>query len=68
MKRKRPDTRLDWRDPQMPVLRDYRMGNGERKTVVDPDYEQRYRAMLMQSNNAIPYTRDPTYDMKRKRK
>lgn len=67
-KRRVLDTRLDWRDPNMPVLREYRMANGTTRTVIDPDYERRYREMLMQSNNAIPYNRDPTYDLKRKRK
>ena len=41
-----PDTRLDWRDPEMPVLRKYRMGDGSTRIIVDPDYEYRYREML----------------------
>lgn len=60
------DDRLDWRDPQMPVLRDYRFGNGSRKTIVDPEYESRYREMLVASSPHIPWNCDPTYNMRRK--
>jgi hypothetical protein len=38
---------LDWRDPNMPVIRRYTMGNGEVREVVDPDYERRYREYLL---------------------
>lgn len=59
MKRKppRPDTRLDWRDPQMPVLRDYKMPDGSRKTEIDPDYERRYREHLM---NTVAVPKEPS--------
>lgn len=66
-----PDTRLSWRDPNMPVIRDYKMGNGERKTVIDADYEHRYREMLIATapQNQFPtFRNDPTYNLKRKRK
>lgn len=66
-----PDTRPNWRDPAMPVLRKYRMGDGSTKTVVDQDYERRYREMLIETApaDAFPNWRnDPTYDMKRKPK
>lgn len=46
-KRHPPDDRLDWRDPDMPVLRDYKMANGKIVNVVDPDYERRYREFMM---------------------
>lgn len=60
-RRQQPDTRLDWRDPQMPVLRDYKMDDGTLHTVVDPDYERRYRELLMATCIDPTYHSDPTY-------
>jgi hypothetical protein len=54
-----PDTRPDWRDPDMPVIRRYRMGNGTTRTEVDPDYERRYREMLMENGSPTPLHRRP---------
>lgn len=59
--------RPDWRDPDMPVQRDYRMGNGERKTEVDPAYESRYRAHLLSTSVQPGWREDPTYELKRKK-
>ena len=67
MKRAVPDNRPDWRDPEMPVIRDYRMANGTRKTEVDPDYEHRYREMLVSTSDNPSWRDDPTYNMKRKK-
>lgn len=61
------DTRPSWRDPDMPVLRDYKLGNGKRKTVVEPEYEREYRKMMQETSRALPWDSDPTYDLKRKR-
>ena len=58
--------RLDWRDPAMPVIRDYRMANGGRKTEVDPDYERRYREHLVEAAVQPSYRSDPTYNMRRR--
>lgn len=68
MKRRRlpPDTRLDWRDPNMPVLRNYLMANGETKTQIDADYEHRYRAHSVATSNYPSWRDDPTYNSKRK--
>ena len=67
-----PDTRPDWRDPDMPVIRNYVMANGTHKTTVDPDYEHRYREFLITLPNetsAHPHwCNDPTYNMKRNTK
>lgn len=70
MKRlRRPDHRPDWRDPNMPVMRDYLMGDGSTKTVVDQDYERRYREMLIETDTTHPsYKLDPTYNLKKQRK
>lgn len=65
MRRRKPDLRLSWRDPAMPVLRDYLMANGTKKIVVDAEYERRYREMLMQTTARPNYHNDPTYHMRR---
>jgi hypothetical protein len=62
------DRRPSWRDPNMPVIRDYRMGDGTTKVVVDPNYERRYREMLMETSAHPNYKLDPTYDLKKQRK
>jgi len=64
MRQKPEKPRLDWRDPSMPVLRDYKMRDGTTKTIVDPDYEQGYREHLMQTTSPINFPSwkdDPTY-------
>lgn len=68
MKRPRPDLRLPWRDPLMPVLRDYKMANGEVRNVIDPEYERRYREMLVQTSQEPSWKNDPTYDLKKQRR
>jgi hypothetical protein len=68
MKRLRPDLRPSWRDPNLPCIRDYRMGDGSRKIEVDQDYERRYREMLMETSAHPSYRNDPTYDLKKQRR
>lgn len=63
---KSPDG-TDWRDPDMPVYRNYRMGNGSVKEYVDPDYERRYREHLMKAAVQPNWQDDPTYHRKRRR-
>lgn len=68
MKRPRLDTRFNWRDPNMPVMRDYVMRDGSRKNVIDPDYEHRYREHMM---NAAPHPNwrsDPTYNLRKRKR
>lgn len=60
------DTRLDWRDPSMPVLRGYNMPDGSFRELIDPEYETRYRAHLMKQPGD-DYYNDPTYNLRRKR-
>lgn len=62
-----PDTRPDWRDPNMPLTRNYLMGDGSRKTNVDPEYERRFREMLVATSTEPSWRQDPTYNMRRKR-
>lgn len=66
MKRPKPYIApADWRSPNLPCIRDYRMGDGTTRTEIDPDYERRYREMLMQTSAHPNWKNDPTYDMKR---
>lgn len=67
MRRPRPDTRLSWRDPDMPVLRDYKMGDGSIKNIVDQDYERRYRDFMLNASPHLSYKDDPTYNLRKKR-
>lgn len=67
-RRRRPQPpRLDWRDPSMPVLRDYTMADGSHREIVDPDYERRYREHLLETTKYLTYDKDPTYNMRAKR-
>lgn len=63
-----PDTRPDWRDPNMPVIRRYTFGDGTTRTDIDPDYERRYREHLISIDSRPDYHRDPTYNMGKARK
>lgn len=65
MKRLPPDHRLKWNDPQMPVLRSYRMTDGSLRTIIDPEYERGYREFLMETTKHPSYKTDPTYDMRK---
>lgn len=56
----------DWRDPNMPVIRPYRMRDGTVKTLVDPDYEHRYRAHMMSAAEQPDWRNDPTYNLRKK--
>lgn len=68
LRRRHLDNRLSHRDPAMPVLRDYKMANGEVRNVIDPEYERRYREMLVQTSIEPSWKQDPIYHMKRKHK
>ena len=61
------DLRLSWRDPAMPVIRDYKMADGSRRIEVDPAYERRYREHLVSFAEQPSYKSDPTYNLKRGR-
>ena len=63
-----PDTRPNWRDPQMPCTRNYLMSDGTTKTAVDPEYERRFREVCMEINAHPTWRSDPTYDLKKQRK
>lgn len=67
MKRLRPDRRPRWNDPDLPCVRDYRMADGTRKQEVDPSYEQRYRAHMVQSSDTPSWRDDPTYNLRRRK-
>lgn len=65
-----PDTRLDWRDPNMPVLREMEFAFGVRRLVeVPPEEEQEYFAEKMRDRRPNPtaplWYDDDTYNLAR---
>jgi hypothetical protein len=60
------DSRPSWDTPFLHCVRDYRMGDGTRRTEIDPDYERRYREHLLQTTQAPSWHHDPTYSLRRK--
>jgi hypothetical protein len=60
--------RPNWRDPYMPVYRNYLMPNGTRRVEVDPDYEHRYREHMMLVADQPHWRKDPTYNLPQRRK
>lgn len=65
MKRQRlqPDTRLDWRDPDMPLLR--RQVDG-RYGAIEPHKIQEYYAKKIETCYYIEWKDDPTYNLRKK--
>lgn len=61
---------IDWRDPNMPVLRPWEFPDGSvGLKAIDPDEEKQYRATYGMNNPLhIHYRDDPTYRAKRKRR
>lgn len=51
----------------MPVIRKYRFGDGTLRTDIDPDYERRYREMLMETSAHPSFKNDPTYHMSKRK-
>lgn len=69
MKRHKPYLApADWRSPNLPCIRDYKLGNGKHLTEVTAEYEQQWRAILMQTSAHPGWRQDPTYNMKKGRK
>lgn len=64
-RRRAPDTRPHWSDPNLPCIRDYKMANGAKLTEVSPDYERRYREHLMEVSENPGWKRDPTYNLRK---
>lgn len=62
MKRKPPDTRLDWRDPDMPVLGKFGRPIDHRKMQTKSEL-----AMGLPESRFPTYKNDPTYDLRRKK-
>jgi len=50
----------------MPVMRDYKMADGSTRHIIDPDYEHRYREMLMTTAAQPSWRQDPTYNLRKK--
>ncbi len=60
------DRRPDWRDPNMPVTRDYVFADGSKVTSVDPEYERRLHEHHMRIPNVPHFSADPTYNLRKK--
>jgi len=62
MKRLSLDNRLNWRDPNMPVLR---LNNKHQMIEVDPDWIRQYYDQKINSPGygAPSWRNDPTYDI-----
>jgi hypothetical protein len=57
-----PDKRLNWRDPNMPVLRYMEFGWGEKRLVeVPPHEEQEYCASAIDLKAEPNWKKDPSY-------
>jgi hypothetical protein len=68
MKRPQPDLRPSWRDPNLPCICNYTMNDGRKLTEVSPEWEQEWRKICMEINQAPDWHNDPTYDLKKQRK
>ena len=55
----------NWRDPNMPVIRNHQMRDGRIIEEVDPDYERRYRQHMVETSDQPIWKDDPTYNSKR---
>lgn len=60
-RRKEPDKRLDWRNPDMPVLRAMDTGMEE----MTPEDESEYSRDVMRRSLEPTYRNDPTYNLGR---
>jgi hypothetical protein len=74
MRRRRnrePDTRLNWRDPDMPVLRPWedRWGKVYIREI-PPEEESEYCTSMVNNNNpnAPSWRNDPTYNLAKRRR
>lgn len=66
MKRRQPqDTRLNWRDPNMPVLKLGFLNKQPHLFEVDPDKVRAYYEAKMLNHPAPHYKNDPTYFLKK---
>lgn len=72
MKRPRlpPASRPSWRDPNLPCIHRYTFRDGTIRTDIDPDYERRYREVLIETPNFTQphFTDDPTYNLRKDRR
>ena len=65
-RRRSPDDhRLDWRDPNMPVLLRMAYGNVWRLEEVSPRRASKLAQAEMNDPNMLPWYRDPTYNMRK---
>lgn len=60
MRKPKPDTRLDWRDPDMPVI-------GRSGKEYPPETMQRIRQQELMTKAEPKWKEDPTYNLRRKK-
>jgi hypothetical protein len=60
----KPDKRLDWRDPDMPVLRAMDTG----MEALSPEEESAYSADVMVRSIEPTWRNDPTYNLAKRRR
>lgn len=67
--RNQPDKRLDWRDPNMPVLMrvSYDKGQTFQLCEIEPVAVQKYYEQKIIVNSSPSWRYDETYDMKRRK-
>lgn len=65
-RRNEPDTRLDWRDPNMPVLLRMDYGEGPVLDAVPPKRASAYAREAMKDKRKPIWQWDETYHMRRR--
>lgn len=63
-RRPRPDTRPDWRDPNMPVLVQHRTDG---LIAIEPERLTKVAQVRLQMCTEPTYDRDPTYNLRRRK-
>ena len=63
-----PNLRLDWRDPDMLVLRTVRSSTGLTIRSFTPERVQQAMQRSLDMNSAPTFAHDPTYNLRRSRR
>lgn len=69
-RQREPDKRLDWRDPDMPVLRAMEYSWGVVLEPIPPQDESEHCASMVSNSNPMAphWSRDPTYNLAKRRR
>lgn len=68
MRRRKPDKRLNWRDPDMPCIRTGIIDGIKQTAEIKPEHVQQYYKQKLERYNQLEpdWRNDPTYNMKKK--